>query len=326
MSERVGMAIALYNVEEAPVRSIIQKPLAVLWLFFIVTILLPRSHVFAQSSNQSSNDLPLFSDETTLNWEAVHRLFGVSQTLPTIGQDSITIPTRRAANLPMESRRFNVVDAKQRFSKHGNQSYLSKIITARSGSQSLYGARIEIGGETAYRIYLHNEASITEITFHAGDSVATTRQLKIPAETDNDQVFPPTNGFSNSTNNNPPPTSNAIGTSNLSMMMVFTTASLNLSGGLANMLAALNASIAESNDTFANLQFVSGEIAEVNAPDKTVKLKLYSGALKDLVLSFDSSTQITGAEEGKAELKVGAAVDVRYDPASKKATYIYIYS
>jgi hypothetical protein len=76
----------------------------------------------------------------------------------------------------------------------------------------------------------------------------------------------------------------------------------------------------------ANLQFVSGEIAEVNAPDKTVKLKLYSGALKDLVLSFDSSTQITGAEEGKAELKVGAAVDVRYDPASKKATYIYIYS
>ena len=57
-------------------------------------------------------------------------------------------------------------------------------------------------------------------------------------------------------------------------------------------------------------------------------MKLYSpGQTKEVMLTFDQTTEITSSEDAdaNANLKVGTAVDLRYDPKTNKALYIYVY-
>ncbi len=86
---------------------------------------------------------------------------------------------------------------------------------------------------------------------------------------------------------------------------------------------------AEPNE---NLEFVSGEVTAVNETAKTLSVKLYgetenSTENKTLTVSVDASTDITDGEKDRdlKSLTAGTEVDAEYDPASNKATYIFVY-
>ncbi len=83
------------------------------------------------------------------------------------------------------------------------------------------------------------------------------------------------------------------------------------------------------SEVSANSEFVSGEIAEIDNTNKTLTVKLYSaGKNKVVTVNFDAATEmIVNGEKGKGEasLQSGAAIDLRYDPETKRALYIYIY-
>jgi hypothetical protein len=81
-----------------------------------------------------------------------------------------------------------------------------------------------------------------------------------------------------------------------------------------------------------NLEFISGEISAIDPAAKTVTVKLYgetenAAADKFLVISLDDTTDITDGEKDRdlKSLASGTEVDVEYDPATKKATYIFVY-
>ncbi len=89
------------------------------------------------------------------------------------------------------------------------------------------------------------------------------------------------------------------------------------------------AKAAESNQ---NLEFVSGEVTAVNEAAKTLSVKLYgetenSTENKTLTVTVDDSTDITDGEKDRdlKSLTTGTEVDAEYDPASNKATYIFVY-
>lgn len=81
-----------------------------------------------------------------------------------------------------------------------------------------------------------------------------------------------------------------------------------------------------------NLEFVSGEVGELDEAGKTLTVKLYGETEaattdKTLKVSIDASTDITDGEQDRdfKSLSVGTEVDVEYDPATNKATYIFVY-
>lgn len=81
-----------------------------------------------------------------------------------------------------------------------------------------------------------------------------------------------------------------------------------------------------------NLEFVSGEITAVDETTKAITVKLYGenedeAGEKTLAINTDDSTDITDGEKDRdlKSLTAGTEVDVEYDPASKKATYIFVY-
>ncbi len=81
-----------------------------------------------------------------------------------------------------------------------------------------------------------------------------------------------------------------------------------------------------------NLEFVSGEITSSDEAAKTVTVKLYGeteNATNDKILTIklDESTDITDGEKDRdiKSLTNGTEVDVEYDPATNKATYIFVY-
>lgn len=81
-----------------------------------------------------------------------------------------------------------------------------------------------------------------------------------------------------------------------------------------------------------NLEFVSGEVAAVDAVAKSVTIKLAGDTEenvteKSLTVTTDASTDITDGEKDRelGSLSAGTEVDVEYDPATKKATYIFVY-
>ncbi len=81
-----------------------------------------------------------------------------------------------------------------------------------------------------------------------------------------------------------------------------------------------------------NLEFISGEISSVDEATQSVVVKLYgeteSGTSdKTLKVTLDSTTDITDGEQDRdlKSLTAGTEVDVEYDPASNKATYIFVY-
>ena len=81
-----------------------------------------------------------------------------------------------------------------------------------------------------------------------------------------------------------------------------------------------------------NLEFISGEISELDEAGKSVSVRLYGeneNAASDKVLkvSVDENTDITDGEQDRdlKSLSSGTEVDVEYDPATNKATYIFVY-
>lgn len=81
-----------------------------------------------------------------------------------------------------------------------------------------------------------------------------------------------------------------------------------------------------------NLEFISGEVSELNEAGKEVSVRLYGeseDATSDKVLkvALDENTDITDGEQDRdlKSLTVGTEVDVEYDPATNKATYIFVY-
>ena len=80
------------------------------------------------------------------------------------------------------------------------------------------------------------------------------------------------------------------------------------------------------------LEFVSGEITSTDETAKTVTVKLYGeteNATNDKILTvkLDETTDITDGEKDRdiKSLINGTEVDVEYDPATNKATYIFVY-
>ena len=91
---------------------------------------------------------------------------------------------------------------------------------------------------------------------------------------------------------------------------------------------------AEATEAAANenLEFVSGEVGAIDAATKSVTVKLYGETDdnvtdKTLTVTTDASTDITDGEKDRelGSLAAGTEVDVEYDPATKKATYIFVY-
>ena len=91
------------------------------------------------------------------------------------------------------------------------------------------------------------------------------------------------------------------------------------------------AGASEPND-LENLEFVSGEVSALDETAKTVTVKLYGEAEdgksdKVLTVKVDETTDITDGEKDRdlKSLTAGTEVDVEYDPATNKATYIFVY-
>ncbi|MBI2094562.1 MAG: hypothetical protein HYT89_00130 [Candidatus Omnitrophica bacterium] len=88
---------------------------------------------------------------------------------------------------------------------------------------------------------------------------------------------------------------------------------------------------APSEAATENLEFVSGEVGSIDESAKTVTIKLYGdtedAAEKTVTVHLDDATDITDGEKDRElkSLAPGTEVDVEYDPASSKATYIFVY-
>lgn len=72
----------------------------------------------------------------------------------------------------------------------------------------------------------------------------------------------------------------------------------------------------------------SGEIVSVDEPARTITLKLYTenGTDETLTINFDEGTQLAGSvPQPLSSMPSGAAIDVRYNPDTSRAQYIYVY-
>ncbi len=81
-----------------------------------------------------------------------------------------------------------------------------------------------------------------------------------------------------------------------------------------------------------NLEFISGEVSAMDEAAKTVSVRLYGenedkASEKVLTVNVDENTDITDGEQDRdlKSLTAGTEVDVEYDPATNKATYIFVY-
>ncbi len=81
-----------------------------------------------------------------------------------------------------------------------------------------------------------------------------------------------------------------------------------------------------------NLEFISGEISAVDETAKSITVKIYgetenNAPEKTISITLDDTTDITDGEKDRdlKSLTAGTEVDVEYDPASNKATYIFVY-
>ena len=95
---------------------------------------------------------------------------------------------------------------------------------------------------------------------------------------------------------------------------------------------AAPAEVATEANVNENLEFVSGEVSAVDGAAKSLTVKLYgetdeTTTDKVLTVTTDGSTDITDGEKDRelGSLSAGTEVDVEYDPATKKATYIFVY-
>ena len=96
--------------------------------------------------------------------------------------------------------------------------------------------------------------------------------------------------------------------------------------------AAAPLAATDENSNLDNLEFISGEVGALDEAGKALTVKLYgetetTATDKTLKVSVDASTDITDGEQDRdfKSLAVGTEVDVEYDPATNKATYIFVY-
>ena len=81
-----------------------------------------------------------------------------------------------------------------------------------------------------------------------------------------------------------------------------------------------------------NLEFISGEVSAIDEANKSMTVKLYGETEnapgdKSVTVKIETTTDITDGEKDRdlKSLTNGTEVDVEYDPASNKATYIFVY-
>ena len=75
-------------------------------------------------------------------------------------------------------------------------------------------------------------------------------------------------------------------------------------------------------------ELISGEVQKIDESGKTLTIKLHAPSKeKALTVNYDDTTQVNGSQTHQtlASLQTGAEVDLRYDPKSSRAVYIYIY-
>ncbi len=96
--------------------------------------------------------------------------------------------------------------------------------------------------------------------------------------------------------------------------------------------SAADEAAAEVADAAENLEFISGEVSSVDEASQTITVKLYGETEntpgdKSVTVKVEASTDITDGEKDRdlKSLTAGTEVDVEYDPASDKATYIFVY-
>ena len=89
---------------------------------------------------------------------------------------------------------------------------------------------------------------------------------------------------------------------------------------------------AEETALTDNLEFISGEVSAMDEAAKTVSVRLYGenedkASEKVLTVNIDENTDITDGEQDRElkSLAAGTEVDVEYDPATNKTTYIFVY-
>ena len=90
--------------------------------------------------------------------------------------------------------------------------------------------------------------------------------------------------------------------------------------------------VAAEVEAAENLEFISGEVSAIDEASKTVTIKLYGETEntpgdKSITVTVEDTTDITDGEKDRTlkSLANGTEVDVEYDPASNKATYIFVY-
>ncbi len=88
----------------------------------------------------------------------------------------------------------------------------------------------------------------------------------------------------------------------------------------------------ETGTVAENLEFISGEVSASDEAGGTITIKLYGETEntpgdKSITVKVDPTTDITDGEKDRdiKSLTNGTEVDVEYDPASSKATYIFVY-
>jgi len=75
-------------------------------------------------------------------------------------------------------------------------------------------------------------------------------------------------------------------------------------------------------------ELISGEIVAIDQPARTITMKLFteSGSDETITLNFDEHTQVDGSEiKTLSGAQNGGSIDVRYNPQTSHAQYIYVY-
>ena len=78
----------------------------------------------------------------------------------------------------------------------------------------------------------------------------------------------------------------------------------------------------------AGEQLISGEIVSIDEPARTITMKLFteSGSNETVTVNFDEHTQVDGSEiKTLSGAQNGGSIDVRYNPQTSHAQYIYVY-
>ena len=78
----------------------------------------------------------------------------------------------------------------------------------------------------------------------------------------------------------------------------------------------------------ASEELISGEIVSIDEPARTITMKLFteSGENETLTVNFDEHTKVDGSDiKTLSNVQNGGSIDVRYNPQTSRANYIYVY-